>query len=194
MDASEYRGTGRRILLHVCCAPCSTACIERLEGCGCEPVLFFSNSNIYPGLEYERRLLEARRLAETMGLGLIEDVYDHEAWLAGVRGLENEPEGGRRCLKCFGHNLRRAAEAMAGNGIEAFTTTLTVSRHKASKDIFAVGAAMPGFMAMDFKKKGGSARSMELSRALGLYRQGYCGCEFSMPASFMGKNTWTWPP
>ncbi len=176
------------ILLHVCCAPCSTAAVERLVEEGWGVVLFFSNSNIHPEEEYRRRLAEAHRLAGTMHLELIEDAYDHTAWLEHVRGLENEPERGRRCIRCFEYNLRRTALAMARMGLTGFTTTLTVSRHKSSRDIFAVGAALPGFLAMNFKKRDGYARSIALSRTLGLYRQGYCGCEFSLAASVMRKN------
>jgi predicted adenine nucleotide alpha hydrolase (AANH) superfamily ATPase len=177
-----------RILLHVCCAPCSTAAVERLVDEGWGVVLFFSNSNIHPEEEYCKRLAEARRLAGSMHLDLVEDAYDHGAWLECVRGLENEPERGKRCLKCFEYNLRRTALAMERMGLSGFTTTLTVSRHKSSRDIFAVGASLPGFVAMDFKKKDGYARSIELSRTLGLYRQAFCGCEFSLAASSRGKD------
>ncbi len=168
------------ILLHVCCAPCSTASVERLREQGHDVVLFFSNSNIYPAEEYRGRLAETRRLAGVMHLDLVEDAYDHEAWLAHVRGLENEPERGQRCLKCFEYNLNRAALAMQRLGLSSFTTTLTVSRHKSSRDVFAIGRGFGGFLQIDFKKRDGYARSTELSRQLELYRQGYCGCEFSL--------------
>lgn len=180
--------TRARILLHVCCAPCSTASVERLLEQGHDVVLFFSNANIHPEDEYRKRLAEAQRLARTMHLELVEDVYDHGAWLEHVRGLENEPERGMRCLKCFEYNLGRTARAMDRLGLSGFTTTLTVSRHKSSKDILAVGEALPGFLAVDFKKKDGYARSIELSQALELYRQGYCGCEFSRAASSHKKD------
>ncbi|MCU0576435.1 MAG: epoxyqueuosine reductase QueH [Desulfobacterota bacterium] len=168
-----------RILLHVCCAPCSTASVERLQEQGYEVVLFFSNSNIHPEEEYLRRLSQARRLAGIMHLELVEDEYDHGAWLTRVRGLEDEPERGRRCLKCFEHSLGRTAQAMKRLGLQGFTTTLSVSRHKSSPDLFAVGRFFEGFVEIDFKKRDGFARSIELSRQLDLYRQGYCGCEFS---------------
>lgn len=167
------------ILLHVCCAPCATSPAERLVGQGYGVVLFFSNSNIHPVEEYRRRLAEVRRLADAMRLDLVEDGYDHGAWLDRVRGLENEPERGSRCLACFAYSLGRAAEAMKRLGLDGFTTTLTVSRHKSSRDIFALGRSHEGFLEMDFKKNDGYARSVELSRRLDLYRQGYCGCEFS---------------
>lgn len=171
---------GSRILLHVCCAPCSTSCIKTLQEIGLVPVLFFSNSNIHPRDEYDRRLAEAKRLAAIEGLDLVEDEYDHGSWLEAVRGLEDEPERGRRCIRCFAFNLGRCEQASLSLGLPWFTTTLTVSRHKSSSDILAAGKALNGFVFFDFKKKGGDARSVELSRRLGLYRQGYCGCEFSM--------------
>lgn len=147
---------------------------------GYDVVLFFSNSNIHPAEEHQRRLAEVRRLAGLMHLELVEDGYDHAAWLAHVQGLENEPERGKRCLKCFEYNLDRTAHAMERLGLKRFTTTLTVSRHKSSRDIFTIGHGFEGFVEVDFKKRDGYARSIELSRQFALYRQGYCGCEFSM--------------
>jgi predicted adenine nucleotide alpha hydrolase (AANH) superfamily ATPase len=185
MNTPLLRG---RILLHVCCAPCSTAAVERLLEDGYGVVLFFSNSNIHPEEEYHKRLAEAQKLANTMHLELLEDAYDHTAWLEHVRGLENEPERGRRCIRCFEYNLRRSCIAMERMGLSGFTTTLTVSRHKSSRDIFDVGSALPRFVAVDFKKKDGYARSIALSRTLELYRQGYCGCEFSLAATSRGKG------
>jgi epoxyqueuosine reductase len=168
-----------KMLLHVCCAPCSTTVVERLIGQGHEVVLFYSNSNIHPEKEYQKRLLEARRLAALNKLDLVEDAYDHQAWLDHIKGHEDAPERGSRCLKCFEYNLARASSAARSLSCAAFTTTLTVSRYKSSKDIFAIGAQFPGFMPMDFKKQDGYARSIKLSQELDLYRQGYCGCEFS---------------
>lgn len=172
----------RKVLLHTCCGPCATACIERLAA-GREVVLFFSNSNIAPEDEYLKRLEEAKRLAGMLGLELLEDSYDHQAWLEHVRGLEDEPERGRRCPRCFEFSLARTAARAELIGIPAFTTTLSVSRHKSSPVIFSVGSAFERFEPIDFKKKGGWDRSLELGRHYGLYRQSYCGCEFSRRAS-----------
>jgi epoxyqueuosine reductase len=169
----------QRILLHVCCAPCSTAAVERLVREGYDPVLFFSNSNIHPEEEYDRRLAEAHRLADMHGLDLLEDVYDHPAWLEHIKGYETEPERGARCLKCFEYNLRRISSQAQDSGCFFFTTTLTVSRHKSSRDIFSIGTQFPGFLSLDFKKQDGYNRSLQISRELALYRQDYCGCEFS---------------
>lgn len=169
----------RRVLLHVCCAPCSTAAIERLTREGFGITLLFSNSNIHPVEEYGKRLAEARRFSEMRKLELLEDVYDHQAWLDHIQGYEQEPERGARCLKCFEYNLQRTAAWAQKTGCGSFTSTLTVSRHKSSRDIFSIGSHLPGFLAMDFKKQDGYSRSLQLSRELALYRQDYCGCEFS---------------
>jgi epoxyqueuosine reductase len=168
-----------RILVHVCCAPCSTTVMERLQEQAYDIVLFFSNSNIHPEDEYLKRLEEARNLAAMLSLVLVEDPYNHAAWLTHIHGLESEPEQGKRCLKCFEYNLARASAMAQELNIPGFTTTLTVSRHKSSKDIFAIGSTFPGFLPMDFKKQDGFNRSIQLSSQLNLYRQDYCGCEFS---------------
>ncbi|MBN1556881.1 MAG: epoxyqueuosine reductase QueH [Lentisphaerae bacterium] len=167
-----------RLLLHTCCGPCATACIERLRD-GYALTLFFSNSNIAPRAEYDRRLAAARKLADLQGLPLVEDAYDHAAWRAAVQGLEDEPERGRRCEACFAFNLGRAARYAREHAFDGFTTTLTVSPHKAAPVIFSIGSRLGPFLATDFKKQDGFKRSLELTRRLGLYRQDYCGCEFS---------------
>lgn len=170
------------ILLHTCCAPCATASIERLIATGHTPVLFFSNSNINPMEEYVKRLEETRRFAEALDLQLYVDEYDHTAWLEAVSklpGYADEPEGARRCSACFEFSFMRAEMQAAALGIPAFTTTLSVSPYKNSRQLFDIGALFPGFEPIDFKKKDGYKRSIELSRQYGLYRQNYCGCEFS---------------
>jgi predicted adenine nucleotide alpha hydrolase (AANH) superfamily ATPase len=167
-----------RVLLHVCCAPCATHCIRVLRESH-DVTLFFSNSNIDPPDEYLKRLAEARNLASRTGLALIEDAYDHALWLERVRGMEHEPERGARCLACFAFSLERTARSAREHGLALFTTTLSVSPHKDSAAIFRVGQALGPFLAADFKKQDGFRRSVELSRQMGLYRQGYCGCEFS---------------
>jgi predicted adenine nucleotide alpha hydrolase (AANH) superfamily ATPase len=176
------------ILLHICCAPCATTCIERLSSSGYEVILFFSNSNIFPEEEYEKRLENARKLAGILNLRLEVDSYEHEKWLRHVRGLEDEPEQGRRCLKCFEFNLSRASKMADRLKLPSFTTSLSVSRYKQSARIFEQGYAFPKFEAIDFKKKNGYSRSIELSKAYGLYRQNYCGCEFSMRSWGKGKG------
>lgn len=170
-----------RVLLHACCGPCAAGAVERLE----RPVLFFYNPNVHPAEEYLRRLEAARELARRLGLELIEGPYEPERWWEAVRGLEGEPEGGRRCAVCFELRLRRTALLARQGGFEAFTTTLTVSPHKDARVIHAIGRRLAEevgvrFLAEDFKKRDGFKRSCEISRAYGLYRQRYCGCALSL--------------
>lgn len=168
------------ILLHCCCAPCSTASIERLESEDWHPVLYFGNSNIYPSEENGKRWNELERYASVKGLEVIRGEYDHRKWLEFIHGLEDCPEHSLRCIKCFEFNLREAWEVSRKLGILFFTTSLTVSRFKSSPAIFKVGSSFEGFQPIDFKKKDGFARSVRLSREFNLYRQQYCGCEFSL--------------
>ncbi len=171
------------ILLHTCCGPCASACAERLRGAGCDVTLFFSNANIAPAEEYVRRREAARRLADLTGIAFVEDTgASHAEWLETVaKGLENEPEGGARCRKCFEFSLRRAAAYAREHGFDTFTTSLTVSPHKRSQTVFEAGRAAGGdaFAEEDFKKRDGFRRSVTLAAEYGLYRQSYCGCEFS---------------
>ena len=172
----------RPILLHCCCGPCSTACIERLlaEGRSCR--LFFSNSNLDTEEEFTLRLENLRKVAVHYSLGEVHvDTYLHHDWLAHVSkvpGYEQCPEGGLRCAKCFEWSLSRAAQFAASLGM-AFTTSLSVSPHKNSQLLMATGRTHSNFEPYDFKKRDGFLRSLQLSRQLGLYRQNYCGCEFS---------------
>ena len=126
----EAPGGARDILLHACCAPCSGAILECLRDSGIRPVVFFSNSNIYPRAEYELRLSEMQRYADKMGVELVADEYDHDAWLAAIRGLEREPERGERCAACFRFRLDRAARYAASRGLPVLATTLASSRWK----------------------------------------------------------------
>lgn len=177
-----------RILLHICCGPCASACIERLLEAGNEVTLYFSNANIAPRKEMDERLAAARKLAKRVGVPLIEDTdVNHEEWLEKVaKGYEEEREGGARCSRCFAFNLARAAHFAAENGFELFTTSLTISPHKRSEMVFAAGrlaqSVYPNlsFLEENFKKHDGFKRSLVLSEVYGLYRQDYCGCEFSM--------------
>ncbi len=167
-----------RLLLHVCCGPCATVPVERLQD-SFDVTLFFSNSNIWPAEEYERRLHAARQLAAWACLPLIEAGYDHAAWRARIQGLENEPERGARCRVCWEFNLGRAAAYAQANGFDRFTTTLLLSPHKPAQRIAEVGKALGPFWETDFSSCGGFLRSVALSRQYRLYRQKYCGCEFS---------------
>lgn len=178
-DDEKLYGNGRDILLHCCCGPCSTASLERLLELDWKPVLFFGNNNIYPSNENDKRYDELLKVARLHDLQVIRAPYDHANWLEYIKGLENCPEHGERCIRCFEYNLRQAYEEAVLLGISHFTTTLTVSRFKSSKAIFQVGESFEGFTPIDFKKKDGFSRSVLLSKQMGLYRQQYCGCEFS---------------
>ncbi len=172
----------RKVLLHACCAPCAAPSVERLLEEGLSPTLFYSNPNIATYEEWAKRLDSLEILAKSFGLPLLQEEYDHESWLSIISGHEQEPERGSRCTLCFRRAINAAAEKASRLAIPRFTTTLTLSPLKNSRLIFSLGSPHPGFLEHDFKKKGGVARRVELSRKLGIYRQNYCGCEFSMPS------------
>lgn len=146
--------------------------------------MFFSNANIAPDAECDKRFEAAQTLAEATGTEIVRDTETtHAEWLEEVaRGFEQEPEGGARCRRCFEFNLTRAAKFAHEHGFDQFTTSLTVSPHKRSTTVFEAGRAAGGdaFAEENFKKRDGFKRSLELSEQYGLYRQSYCGCEFSM--------------
>ena len=179
-------GGARRVLLHTCCAPCSSAIIECLMQHGVTPIIYYSNPNIFPLEEYEIRKNECTRYAESLGLQIIDDDYDHERWLGEMAGLENEPERGGRCLKCFKHRLLRAAKYAHENGFPVIATTLASSRWKSLEQIEEAGkfavAHYPDvtFWAQNWRKGGLSERRSQIIKEYGFYNQQYCGCEFSM--------------
>ena len=175
-----------RVLLHACCAPCSSAIVEWMLNNGVQPTIFYFNPNIYPREEYEIRKEESKRHAESLGIRWIDGDYDHEAWLSGICGLEQEPERGRRCELCFTLRLTAAARKARELGIEWFTTTLASSRWKSLEQINRAGLvaeqSVPGtrFWARNWRKGGLQERRNQLLREYGFYNQQYCGCEFSM--------------
>ena len=196
MDACPVRldlsvpGGASRVLLHCCCAPCCGAIVELLAAKGIEPVIFFSNSNITPLAEYEKRRAEVVRYAEKFGFEVVDDEYDHDEWLAGVKGLENEPERGARCLECFRFRLMRAARYAASRGLTVLTTTLASSRWKDLSQVdeaglFACEAASREsgsevlWWGQNWRKGGLQQRRGEIIREQAFYNQNYCGCEFS---------------
>lgn len=186
----EAPGGAKEILLHACCAPCSGAVLECLRDSGIRPVVFFSNSNITPREEYDLRLSELRRYANALGMELVADEYDHEAWLEAVRGLENEPERGRRCEACFRFRLGRAASYAASRGLPVLATTLASSRWKDLDQVNAAGAyacqaaadstaLATTFWPQNWRKGGLQPRRNEIIREQAFYNQTWCGCEFS---------------
>ena len=172
--------TTEKLLLHLCCAPCACGCLDRIAQR--TVTLFFSNSNIASQEEFDKRLENVRIFAEHFSFPLIVDPYDHGAWknaVSAVPDYETAPERGPRCAVCFAFNLGRTAEAAEKLGMN-FTTTLTVSPHKDSRLIFSIGGKYPRFEAIDFKKNDGFLKSLRISKELGLYRQNFCGCEYSI--------------
>ncbi|MDC7125900.1 MAG: epoxyqueuosine reductase QueH [Spirochaetales bacterium] len=172
--------TNKKLLLHVCCGPCATSSIERLLEDGWEVDLFYCNSNISPKTEWDKRLEGVDKVASYFNLKWFSDEYTHSIWLDSVKGYENEPEKGSRCSVCFDFSFKRASEAALKGYYQGFSTTLTVSPHKNSKIIFDLANGYGNFIEYNFKKRDGYKRSLELSNKLGLYRQNYCGCEFSI--------------
>ncbi len=172
-----------KLLLHVCCGPCATEVIRRLRE-EYEVVGFFYNPNIHPEEEHNKRLMEVQRLSALWRVLVDTAEYDHGRFLASVRGLESEPEGANRCPGCYRLRLEEAARRAADNGCTHLATTLTIGPMKKAAVINSIGrevAARHGlvFVEEDWKKRDGFKRSIELSKDLGLYRQDYCGCEFS---------------
>ncbi len=175
------------LLLHSCCAPCSSYVLEYLSGYF-RITVFYYNPNIYPESEYEKRVSEQERLIAELPaknpIAFIAGGYDHSEFLDISRGLENVPEGGERCFKCYELRLRRAAQIARDGGYDYFTTTLSISPLKSAQKLNEIAEkiskeyGVPNLPA-DFKKREGYKRSIELSREYGLYRQNYCGCEFS---------------
>lgn len=175
-----------QVLLHACCAPCSSAIVEWMLANGVRPTIFYYNPNIFPREEYEIRKNESQRHAESLGLRWIDGDYDHESWLGDVCGLEGEPERGRRCELCFTLRLTRAAKEAKALGLKYFTTTLASSRWKSLEQIERAGhlaeQAVEGtvFWAQNWRKGGLYERRNQLLREFAFYNQQYCGCEFSM--------------
>ncbi len=191
LDAILDRETGRRptLLLHSCCAPCSSYVLEYLSKYF-DITLFYYNPNISPEEEYRRRAEEVRRLVAEMappGVQVIVGGYQPERFYVATRGLEDTPEGGERCQACFRLRLSEAAALAHTLGTDYYTTTLTISPLKSAANINAIGEELAPiygttWLPCDFKKREGYKRSIELSREYGLYRQDYCGCVFSRRA------------
>ncbi len=186
-NAPPATATDRRVLLHACCGPCASHCVQELRRQRFEPTLLYANDNIATPAEFDRRLESLATLARIVSVPLVVSEYRHSDWLAAVRGCESEGEGGARCSACFRHNLTLAARHAAGHGLARFTTSLSVSPHKRSAQVFAAGetaaeasSAAGSFLPIDFKKQHGFLKSVALARDYGLYRQAHCGCEFSL--------------
>ncbi len=178
-----------RILLHCCCAPCSTAILEWMVEEGLMPGVFFSNSNIVPYEEYTKRRDELAGYAASLGLEVIDDEYDHSSWLEYVRSRSGAavsgPERGPRCLACFEFRLLRAAKYAAAHGYDILTTTLASSRWKDLSQVDSAGRLAVGpaerlvWWNQNWRKGGLQERRNFLVKSCALYNQTWCGCEFS---------------
>ncbi|MDD4760817.1 MAG: epoxyqueuosine reductase QueH [Bacteroidaceae bacterium] len=182
------KAEGANVLLHACCAPCSAAIVECMLHNGMKPTVFFCNPNIYPLEEYAVRKAEIMRFLLRQEVPFVEDVYDHARWRDKMKGLEGEPERGKRCERCFEFRLRRTAEYAVDNGFSLFTTTLASSRWKDLDQINRAGqeaAATVGgvsFWEQNWRRGGLQDRRGELLLENNFYNQLYCGCEFSLRA------------
>ena len=191
MDAvlASLGGSRPRLLLHACCGPCSSAVLEQLSQFFEITVLYY-NPNTWPEAEYRRRGQELERFvaaAHPLGVKVVEDRYDPQEFYSAVAGLEAEPERGGRCTVCYRLRMRRAAQYAAEHRFDWFATTLSISPHKDAARINQIGQELEQEFGLkhlpsDFKKKNGYLRSLQLSEEYGLYRQDYCGCEFSARA------------
>ena len=174
----------KSLLLHSCCAPCSSSVLKTLEA-AFKITVFYSNSNIFPFEEFEKREAEQQRLCSLWKYPVITDAYNHSDFLKSVTGLEKEQEGGERCRACIAYRMEQTARLAKEKGFDYFTTTLSVSPHKNANYINETGKALEEkygvkYLYADFKKKDGYLNSIRLSKELELYRQSYCGCEFSI--------------
>ena len=188
LRALDEAGQRPRLLLHACCAPCSSATLERLAAHFDLTILYY-NPNIYPPEEYRRRETELERFVRDAGyrFPVVELPYDPQAFYAAVQGLEQEPEKGARCTVCYRLRLEQTARYAAQNGFAWFCTTLSISPLKDPVRINALGQELGAqygvrFLPSEFRKKDGYKRSLQLSAEYGLYRQDYCGCVFSKQA------------
>ena len=181
----------KMVLLHTCCAPCSSAIIEAMMQNGITPVIYYCNPNIYPQQEYEIRKEECTRYAKALGLEIVDADYDHENWLEAMKGMENEPERGGRCLRCFKLRLLRTAQYARERGIKVITTTLASSRWKSLEQINEAGQWACNNMIppsdceviwwdQNWRKGGLQERRNQILKEYDFYNQLYCGCEFSM--------------
>lgn len=184
---SQLDGRTPRLLLHSCCAPCSSYCIEYLSQYFSITILYY-NPNISPEEEFVKRAAEQQRLVSEMSLknpvSVVVDDYDPTEFYSAVKGFEHIPEGGERCFVCYRLRLERAAKYAAEHGFDYFCSTLSISPLKNAAKLNEIGAELSEIyktphLPSDFKKRGGYLRSIELSKEHGLYRQNYCGCVFS---------------
>lgn len=185
LDAEHRRP---KLLLHACCAPCSSATLERLAG-HFELSILYYNPNIYPPEEFGKRVEEQKKLIRELpmknSVSFLEGPYEPERFYEMAKGLERVPEGGERCFRCYRLRLEETAQMARAGNFDYFTTTLSISPLKNAEKLNEIGAYLAEeykvpYLFSDFKKRNGYKRSTELSAEYGLYRQDYCGCVFSL--------------
>ncbi len=182
----KEKGNRPTLLLHACCAPCSSYVLEYLSNYF-KITIFYYNPNIYPYEEYKKRYNEVLSLIKKMApadVCVVEADYDNDEFEKFAKPMSNEKEGGPRCFKCYGLRLRKTAEYAKENKFDYFTTTLSISPYKNADKLNEIGESLEKeygikYLYADFKKKNGYKRSIELSKIYGLYRQDYCGCVYS---------------
>lgn len=184
----------QKLLLQSCCGPCSTTAIKRLEA-EYDLTLFFWGNNIHPQEEYTKRLAAQLQVNQAFlaSRNIIIVPYDPNLYYNGIKGLELEEEGGARCDKCFELRMEACARQAKADGYDLFASTLSVSPHKNSKEINSIGLMLQQkygvpFLQTDLKKQNGFLQSTQYSKQLGLYRQNYCGCSFSLKKGYLGDH------
>ena len=175
-----------RLLLHSCCAPCAGEIMEALSVSEIKTSIYFYNPNIHPIEEYEIRKDENKRFCDKLGFEFIDADYDKDNWFKRVKGLENEPERGKRCTKCFDIRFERSALYARENAVKVFATTLGISRWKDMNQINEAGLRAASrydevkYWDFNWRKEGGSSRMIEISKREHFYQQEYCGCVYSL--------------
>lgn len=177
--------SNKKILLHACCGICSGYPVSFLQDTGYSVVVYFYNPNIYPEEEYQKRLEAEKKLCAYFNCKLIEGEYEPEVYYNYVKGLENEPEKGTRCDKCFELRLSKTALMAKSLGVNEFTTSMVISPHKNYEKLTAIGekiAQKEGliYVSTNFRKHDGFLKTNQISKSLNLYRQNYCGCKFAI--------------
>lgn len=184
-ENQNINSSNNKILLHACCGICSGYPISYLKDMGYSIVVYFYNPNIYPYEEYNKRLEAERMLCRHFECELIEGAYEPEKYFEHVKGYEQEPEKGARCDKCFELRLTAAAQKAKELGIQIFTTSMVISPHKNYEKLTSIGEKIAQeydlkYLSTNFRKQDGFLKTNNISKALNLYRQNYCGCKFAI--------------
>jgi len=184
MEHSQ-KDCSKKILLHACCGICSGYPVSYLKDAGYSVVVYFYNPNIYPEAEYQKRLEAEKALCAHFDCELIEGKYEPEIYYEFIKGLEQEPEKGARCSKCFELRFRSAAKLAKKLGIETFTTSMVISPHKNYEKLTSIGEKIAQeynlkYLSTNFRKNDGFLKTNKIAKELNLYRQNYCGCKFAM--------------